>query len=160
MIFQIVIFEKADAEIIKTSQEEQTFGEWKVFCEIDDMMKTAHCKIASKFYDNSSVISLQPTNNFVNEFLIIIPKIKLKTFAQIRVDDNDLILSQNVESKDFGLLKILENQKNILYLQMKNGDYLFLRFSINDSDKEITVKLNLKNFADALNYYYKKTNYK
>jgi len=60
----------AQAEIIELRNEEKTFGDWKVYCEIDDMMNSAHCKIASKFYDNSSVISLQPTNHFANEFFI------------------------------------------------------------------------------------------
>ena len=82
----------AQAEIIELRNEEKTFGDWKVYCEIDDMMSSAHCKIASKFYDNSSVISLQPTNHFANEFFIIIPKIKLGSFVKIRVDKNDLIL--------------------------------------------------------------------
>ena len=36
---------------------------------------------------------------------------------------------------------------------MKNGEYLFLRFNINDSEKEITAKFNLKDFSKALEYY-------
>jgi len=141
------------AEIIEPRNEEKSFGDWKVYCEIDDMMSTAHCKIASKFYDNSSVISLQPTNHFANQFFIIIPKIKLGSFAKIRVDKNDLILSKNITNKDFGLLNIDNAEKNNLFNQMKNGEYLFLRFNINDSEKEITVKLNLEDFIKALDYY-------
>ena len=143
----------AQAEIIELRNEEKTFGDWKVYCEIDDMMSSAHCKIASRFYDNSSVISLQPTNHFANEFFIIIPKIKIGSFAKIRVDKNDLILSQNASQKEFGLVPISAQQKNTLYSQMKNGEYLFLRFNVNNSEKEITVKLNLKDFIKALEYY-------
>jgi hypothetical protein len=154
-MFFLLAFDKkiAIAEIIEPRNEEKSFGDWKVFCEIDDMMSTSHCKIASKFYDNSSVISLQPTNHFANQFFIIIPKIKLGSFAKIRVDKNDLILSKNITNKDFGLLNIDNSEKNNLFNQMKSGEYLFLRFNINDSEKEITVKLSLQDFIKALSYY-------
>lgn len=154
IIFLFIFYKKiAIAEIIEPRNEEKSFGDWKVYCEIDDMMNTAHCKIATKFYDNSSVISLQPTNHFANQFFIIIPKIKLGSFAKIRVDKNDLILSKNSTSKDFGLINIDNSEKNNLFSQMKNGEYLFLRFNINDSEKEITVKLSLRDFMKALGYY-------
>ena len=154
-MFFLLAFDKkiAIAEIIEPRNEEKSFGDWKVFCEIDDMMSTSHCKIASKFYDNSSFISLQPTNHFANQFFIIIPKIKLGSFAKIRVDKNDLILSKNITNKDFGLLNIDNSEKNNLFNQMKSGEYLFLRFNINDSEKEITVKLSLQDFIKALSYY-------
>jgi len=154
IIFQILLFKNsAFAEIIEPRNEEKSFGDWKVYCEIDDMMSTAHCKIASRFYDNSSVISLQPTNRFANQFFIIIPKIKLGSFVKIRVDRNDLILSKNISNKDFGLLAIDNSQKNNLFNQMKSGEYLFFRFNVNDSEKEITVKLSLQDFNQALDYY-------
>jgi len=154
IISHILIYKNiAQAEIIELRNEEKTFGDWKVYCEIDDMMSSAHCKIASRFYDNSSVISLQPTNHFANEFFIIIPKIKIGSFAKIRIDKNDLILSQNATQREFGLVPISSQQKNTLYSQMKNGEYLFLRFNVNNSEKEITVKLNLKDFNKALEYY-------
>ena len=154
ILFHFLIFKNnAQAELIELRNEEKTFGDWKVYCEIDDMMSSAHCKIASRFYDNSSVISLQPTNHFANEFFIIIPKIKIGSFAKIRVDKNDLILSQNASQKEFGLVPISAQQKNTLYSQMKNGEYLFLRFNVGDSEKEITAKLNLKDFIKAFEYY-------
>ena len=154
IICQILLFKNpAIAEIIEPRNEEKSFGDWKVYCEIDDMMSTAHCKIASRFYDNSSVISLQPTNRFANQFFIIIPKIKLGSFVKIRVDRNDLILSKNISNKDFGLLAIDNSQKNNLFNQMKSGEYLFFRFNVNDSEKEITVKLSLQDFNQALDYY-------
>lgn len=152
IIFQIFNL-PAKAEIIEPRNEEKSFGDWKVYCEIDDMMNTAHCKIASKFYDNSSVISMQPTNHFANQFFIIIPKIKLGSFAKIRIDKNDLILSKNISKKDFGLLPIDNSEKNTLFTQMKSGEFLFLRFNVGDSEKEITVKLSLQDFNKALNYY-------
>ncbi len=143
----------AAAEIIDIRNEEKNFGEWKVFCEADDMMNIAHCKIATKFYDNSSVITIQPTVKFANQFFIIIPQIQVGSFVKIRVDQNDILLSKSISSKDFGLINLSDEQKNMLFLQMKNGDFMFLRFSVHGSDKEITAKLSLKDFRSALSYY-------
>lgn len=152
-VFQLASAGNVFAEIIDVRNEEKTFGDWKVFCEIDDMMNLAYCKLASKFYDSSSVITIQPSTKFVNQFFIIIPQIKVGSFVKIRVDQNDLILSRNIGTKDFGLIPLDDQQKNMLFLQMKNGNFLYLRFSISSSEKEITAKLNLKDFRNALSYY-------
>ncbi len=151
--FWLTSFNKAKSEIIDVQNEEKSFGEWKVFCEIDAMMDLAHCKIASKFYQNTAVISIEPTIKFLNQLFIAIPQIRIGSFLKIRVDQNDLILSKNLSAKDFGLIPIDEAQKNLLYNQMKTGDFLFFRFSVRDSEKEITAKINLKDFRSALNYY-------
>ncbi len=152
LFLQLAIFE-ASAEIIDIQKEEKNFGDWKTFCEIDVMMDAAHCKIASKFYDNTSVITIEPTAKFSNQLLIVIPQVRLGSFVKIRIDRNNLILSNNVSNRDFGLISLSEEQKNTIFSQMKNGDFLFLRFSIRDSDKEITAKISLKDFRSALNYY-------
>lgn len=141
------------AEIIDIQTEEKNFGEWKVFCEVDSMMNIAHCKIASKFYENSAAISVEPTAKFFSQFFIIVPQIKLGSFVKIRVDQNDLILSRNIDVKDFGLIPLDEAQKQSLYQQMKAGDFLYLRFSVRSSEKEVTVKINLKDFRNALTYH-------
>ncbi len=151
--FQLTSFNPAKAEIINVQNEEKNFGEWKVFCEIDVMMDLAHCKIASKFYENTAVISIEPTIKFLNQLFIAIPQIRVGTFVKIRVDQNDLILSRNVSTKDFGLILLDDVQKNSLYNQMKSGDFLFFRFSVRDSEKEITAKINLKDFRNALTYF-------
>lgn len=152
-VFLALMPSLAIAEIIDISNEEKTFGEWKVFCESDEMMNIAHCKIASKFYDNSSVVTIQPTAKFANQFFIIIPQILNGSFVKIRVDQNDLVLSRSISAKDFGLIGLSDDQKNILFSQMKNGDFMFMRFSVKSSDKELTARLNLKDFRDALSYY-------
>lgn len=151
--FIFFTFANANSEVIDVKNEEKNFGEWKVICEIDDMMSYAHCKIASKFFDNSSVITLQPFAKFANQFFIIIPQITHGSFVKIRVDQNDLILSKNISAKDFGLIPLEDFQKNNLFLQMKTGDFLFLRFNIKGQQKEITTKINLQDFRDALEYY-------
>ena len=151
-IFQLTSFYAA-AEIIDVHNEEKSFGEWKVFCEIDDMMSLAHCKVAAKFFDNSSVITIQPSAKYANQFFIIIPQIQIGNFVKLRVDQNDLILSKNISNKDFGMVPLDDAQKNALFLQMKNGDFLYLRFSVRGSEKEVTIKLNLKDFRNALSYY-------
>jgi len=154
-VFLAIILQSslARAELIDIRNEEKKFGEWKVFCESDDMMNIAHCKIATKFYDNTSVITIQPTAKFANQFFIIIPQIQAGSFVKIRVDQNDVILSKSISAKDFGLIGLSDEQKNLLFSQMKNGDFLFLRFSLHGSDKELTARLNLKDFQNALSYY-------
>lgn len=146
-------FNQVKAEIIDVKKEEKTFGEWKVFCEIDEMMNIAHCKIGSKFYENTAVINIEPTAKFLNQFFIVIPQIKIGSFVKIRVDQNDLILSQNVTSKNFGLIPLSNEQKNQLFNEMKTGNFLFLRFNVKDKDKEITARINLRDFRSALNYH-------
>lgn len=148
----------AHSEVIELQNEEKTFGDWKVFCETDVMMDISHCKIAAKFYDNASVINIEPTTKFLSQLFVIIPKIKTGSFVKIRVDKNDLILSPNLTSRDFGLIPLSEEQKNLLYSQMKNGEVLFLRFMVEgqgnqEPGKEITVKLSLRNFKEALSYH-------
>lgn len=147
----------AQAEIIDLRNEEKSFGDWKVFCEIDDMMNTAHCKIASKFYENTAVITIQPTSKFSNQFFVIIPQIKVGNFVTMRVDQNDVVLSKTVKKEDFGLIPFLEEEKNSTFSQMRSGKFLFLRFNSIESDKEITAKLNLEDFRKALAYYNSKT---
>lgn len=150
---EIANFNQAKAETIDIQKEENVFGDWKVYCETDVMMNNSHCKIAAKFFDNTSVITIEPTIKFFNQLFIVIPQIKSATFVKIRVDKGDLILSQNINDNDFGLIRLEDNRKNDLYRQMKNGDFLFFRFNVKNSDKEITIKLSLKDFRNALNYY-------
>jgi len=64
-----------------------------------------------------------------------------------------LILSDNADVDDFGLIKLIDAKKNDLYRQIKNGDFLFFRFNVKSSEKEVTIKINLKDFRNALNYY-------
>ena len=150
--FSLTSFNQLHAEIIDIQNEEKNFGEWKVFCEVDAMMDIAHCKVASKFYENNAVVTIESTSKFLSQFLIVIPQIKIGSFVKIRIDRGDMILSQNASQKDFGLIPLSEEQKNIIYKQMKTGDFLFLRFNVRDSDKEITARINLKDFRSALAY--------
>lgn len=143
----------SQAEIIGIKDEEKKFGDWKLYCQIDDMMGTSHCKIASKFYKNTAVLTIEPTKKFLNQFFLVIPQIKINSFVQIRIDRNDLILSKTVRQKDFGLIPLDQAQKNTLYKQMKAGNFLYLRFSVNDSKDEITARLSLKDFRNAIKYY-------
>jgi len=151
--FHATSLNQAYAEIIDLKNEEKEFGDWRVFCEIDVMMDLSHCKIASKFYQNSAAISIEPTSKFFSQLFVIIPQVKLGTFVKIRVDQSDLILSKNITVKDFGLVPLDEDQKQLLFKEMKAGDFLYLRFSVRDSEKEITARISLKDFRNALSYY-------
>jgi invasion protein IalB len=147
------ITNSAKAEIVEIEKDEETFGDWKVYCETDVMMDNSHCKIASKFFDSSSVITIEPTAKFFNQLFIIIPQIKIGSFVKIRIDQNDLILSDNIKDDNFGLISLNDSKKNDLYHQMKDGDFLFFRFNVRDSEKELTIKISLKDFRNALDYY-------
>lgn len=151
-IFLILLCFNARAELIDLNNEEKDFGDWKVFCETDEMMAISHCKIAAKFYDNASAITIQPLTKATNQFFTIIPKVQIGSFVKIRVDQNDLILSKNISDRDFGLVPLDDSQKNSLFTQMKLGEFMFLRFNVRESDKEITVKLSLRDFRSALAY--------
>jgi hypothetical protein len=152
LFFQLASLNIANAEIVDLQKEEKTFGEWKVFCETDLMMSISHCKIATKFFENTAVISIEPTQKFYSQFFIIIPQAKSGSFVTIRVDKSDLILSKNVESKDFGLINLEETKKQTLFQQMRIGEFLFLRFNVKDQEKEITARINLRDFRNALGY--------
>jgi hypothetical protein len=67
--------------------------------------------------------------------------------------DPFFFLSDNADVNDFGLIKLIDAKKNDLYRQIKNGDFLFFRFNVKSSEKEVTIKINLKDFRNALNYY-------
>lgn len=154
-LFSIVLFftTNIQAEIVNLQKDEKQFGEWKVFCETDLMMSLTHCRIGSKFFDEASAITIEPNNTLFNQFFITTPKIRLGSFLQIRVDQNDLIFSEIVKAKNFGLIDIKDEDKKLLFNQMKKGSFLFLRFNIANSDKEITAKISLADFRNALSYY-------
>lgn len=148
----------ARAEIIDLKNEEKQFGDWKIFCETDEMMGISHCKVAAKFYDNASAITIQPLTKSTNQFFVIIPQVKVGSFVKARVDQHDLILSKTIGNRDFGLIPFAPLEKNSLFKQMKNGEFLFIRFSLRDSEKEITAKLNLRDFRKALGYLRNRNN--
>jgi hypothetical protein len=121
------------------------------------MMDTSYCKIASKFYQNTAAITIEPTAKFLSQLLIVIPQVKIGSFVQIRVDRDDIIISKNISAKDFGLIPLDDEQKNSLFRQMKSGNYLYLRFNLRDQENEVTARINLKDFRNALGYFNSKT---
>ena len=153
LFLQLTSFNLAHAEIIDIQKEEKKFGDWKVYCETDVMMDNSHCKIASKFFDSSSAITIEPTPKFYNQLFIVLPQVRVGTFVTIRVDHNDLIFSDNAKANDFGLIQLDDTKKTEFYRQLKTGDFLFLRFNVKASEKEVTAKINLKDFRSALSYY-------
>ncbi len=140
------------AEIIDVRNEEKIFGDWKVFCETDEMMSISHCKLAAKFFDNASAITIEPLTKATTQLFVIIPQVQIGSFVKARIDQNDLVLSNNISDRDFGMIPFSDEQKNSLYSQMKGGEFLFMRFSVRNSEKEITAKLSLRDFRSALSY--------
>lgn len=154
IIFALILFSNQSfAEVIGTPKDEKNFGEWKLICENDVMVDLPYCKIASKFYEQQAVISLEPSLKFSNQMIMVIPNLKLGEVVQIRIDKNDVIFSNLVKKADFGLVSLSAKQKSIILSQMKKGDFLFIRFSITGLEKEVTVQLNLKDFREAVSFY-------
>lgn len=149
----ITAFSQARADVVGVENEEKSFGDWKVFCETDVMMEVSNCKVAAKFYEKTAVISVEPGVKFANKLFIVIPQIRPESVVKIRVNKNDLIFSNSVQAKDFGLIALDDEKKSALYSQMRNGEWLFLRFNVRDSEKEVTVRLSLKDFRSAIAYY-------
>lgn len=152
-IFISLISINTRAEILNLVKEEENFGEWKIFCESDDMMGILDCKIGAKFFDQISSITIEPSLKFFSQVFIVIPKIKENSSLKIRVDTNDLIVPQDIRKEDFGLITLNVEEKKILEKQIENGKFLFLRFN-SKFDKEITAKINLVDFRKALQYYH------
>ena len=90
--FDLTSINIAKAEIINIENEEKIFGDWKVFCEIDVMMNLAHCKVASKFYENTAVITIEPTAKFLSQLFVVIPQAAIGSFVKIRVDKKTAII--------------------------------------------------------------------
>ncbi|MBL6664602.1 MAG: hypothetical protein ISQ34_02025 [Rickettsiales bacterium] len=160
LFFSLLIFLSlsfnAFSKIVEEESSEKNFGEWKVYCQSDIMMDISNCKIANKFYQNNSLLSFEPKGNYPN-LLLIIPDIKPSSYALIKIDKNNLIKSNTIKSTNFGYINLTEYQQNLIYHQMKKGDFLFLRFNVKDLRKAVTIKINLKDFKDALSYYESKT---
>ena len=152
-IFISLISINSRAEIVNLVKEEENFGDWKIFCESDDMMEILDCKIGTKFFDQMSSITIEPNLKFFSQVYIVIPAIKDNSSLKIRVDSNDLILPQAINKNDFGLITLKMNEKQSLQKQFENGQFLFLRFN-SKFDKEITAKINLVDFRKALDYYH------
>ncbi len=149
----ILFSNQSRSEVIGVQKDEKTFGEWRLICENDVMIDVPYCKIASKFYSDQAAISLEPSLKMSNQMIMVIPDLKLAETVKIRIDKNDIIFSNLVKKDDFGLLSLSPRQKQLILAQMKKGDFLFIRFNIKASEKEITVQLNLKDFRDAVSYY-------
>ena len=146
-------------EIIENiSKQEDKFGDWVVVCEEDEMMDKTNCKIFSEFYENS-FIYVQPNNKVANQFVIMVPTAKNGTTLKFKVDKNALIVSDNIAKNDaYGIIPFSPvNQKTMLN-QIKSGENLYLRFTVNDpkglnGEKEMTAKISLAEFSKLLTHY-------
>ena len=152
IIIAILFANPSFAEIINSQTNDINFGEWRLICENDVMIDVPYCKIASKFYQDQAVISVELSSTLANQMIIVIPNLKIGKTVQIRIDKNDIIFSSRAKKDDFGLVMVNPSQKANIISQMKKGDFLFIRFNINESEKEITVKLSLANFRSAISH--------
>jgi len=156
ILIYIACISTSYSKIIENQSIQENFGEWSVYCQSDIMMDVSNCKIANKFYSNNSLLSFEPKGSYPN-LLMIIPDIKESSYVLIKVDKNSLVKSSIIKDSNFGYINLTDYQQNLVYKQMKEGDFLFLRFKVKELNKAVTIKINLKDFKDALNYYKSKT---
>ena len=155
-IFFVLLFFLSNnlrAEIVEIEKIDKSFGQWRLLCENDIMLDKMSCKIAQNFYEKSSVITYNLDNKTDNDLLVIIPNARPGAFVQMKIGKNDLIFSDVVKETDFGLIGLKKIQKEQLIEQMKKEQNIFLRFDDRNIAKEITIKLDLKDFNEALKYY-------
>jgi invasion protein IalB len=152
------------AELIDNiSKEEKKFGDWTVTCDEDEMMEKIDCKIFSTFVTEGSSIYIQPNNKVANQVVIIVPLAKEGTNLKFKVDKNDLISSDNIVKNDeYGIIPFSPSKQRTMLSQIKNGQILYIRFTVNDpqavnGEKEITAKISLAEFPKLLIYYDMKT---
>lgn len=153
------------AEIIDNiSKEEKKFGDWTISCEEDIMMGKTDCKIFSIFYDNTSSVYIQPNNKIANQVVVMIPQALEKTDVKIKVDKNNIILSDVVDKKtEFGVIPFSPTKQKLMLSQLRIGQDMFIRFTIRDLKvaegvKEITARISLAEFSKLLVYYDMKIN--
>ena len=158
LIFYLLFARPLKADIVEVQKEQKQFGDWLVLCETDLMMNMSNCKIAAKFYNQTSVITIEPSTMINSHIILIIPQVKNGSMVKIKVDKNDLIFSNQAKPSGFGFISLDQKQKSLLLQQMEKGDFLFIRFNSRDSEQEITARLNLKDFRKSVSYYNNKIN--
>ena len=161
IVFSFLLFNTSfGAEIIDNiSKEEKKFGDWTVLCEEDIMMEKVDCRIFAQFYDNSSSVYIQPNNKVANQVVIIIPSVVENTNVKVRIDDNSLITSDNIEKvQEYGVIPFPPVKQKLMLSQLKAGQNMYIRFTVRDSKvadgtKKITAKISLAEFSKLLVYY-------
>lgn len=141
------------------SKDEKKFGDWTVSCEEDEMMEKVNCKVFATFFNENSSIYIQPNNKVANQVVIIIPTAKEGSILKFRVDQNDLISSDNIVKNDeYGIIPFSPSKQKAMLNQIKVGQSLYIRFTVSDpqaanGEKEITTKISLVEFPELLTYY-------
>lgn len=148
------------AEIIDNiSKEEKKFGDWTVACEEDVMMQKVDCKIFAQFYDDNSSVYVQPNNKIANQVVVIIPSILENTNVKVKIDDNNLIISDTIDKvPEYGVIPFSPAKQKLMLSQLKTGQEMYIRFTVRDLKvaggvKKMTAKISLAEFSKLLVYY-------
>jgi hypothetical protein len=148
------------AEVIdNVIKEIKKFDDWRVMCDNDVMLEEIRCKIAARFYNNTSSIYVQPKNKYANQIVIIIPPAVPVTKVKIKVGKNDVVESQEIRKDDFGVVPMESKTRKMLLKQMKTEkEYLYIRFTVKDEVnpegvKEITERISMRKFNEMLLYH-------
>jgi hypothetical protein len=154
-----------NAEVIDNIvRDEKKFGEWMLICEEDVMFDNISCKISTTFYQNSSMIFIQPNNKIANQVVIMIPSVAENTMIKVKVDKNQVVTSDIIDKKmEYGVIPFSPQKQRLLYSQMIDGEFLLIRFTVRDlreigGMKDITAKISLIDFGKMITYYNSKIN--
>lgn len=160
-IFNCFLFTNAfSAEIIDNiHREEKKFGDWTVLCEEDVMMENINCQVFTTFYNDSSSVYIQPNNKIANQVVIMIPSVLENTNVKVKIDKNNLIVSDIIDKRpEYGVIPFSPAKQKLMLSQLKNGQDMFIRFTVRDLKvaggmKEITARISLAEFSKLLVYY-------
>lgn len=156
-IFAVWAMSSVNAEVIgNINREEKKFGEWFVVCEEDVMLDNADCKAFTNFYNGTAQMFVQPQNQVANQIVLIIPQVLDGSIVQMRVDKNKLLRSDPVVRNEFGVIPLSPSVQKSIFEQLRPGQNLFLRFSVQTGKndfREVTIKISLAEFSKMLVYY-------
>ncbi len=161
VIFSCLLFTNSfSAEIIDNIlREEKKFGDWTVLCEEDVMMENINCQVFTTFYNDSSSVYIQPNNKIANQVVIMIPSVLENTNVKVKIDKNNLIVSDIIDKRpEYGVIPFSPAKQKLMLSQLKDGQDMFIRFTVRDLKvaggmKEITARISLTEFSKLLVYY-------
>ena len=138
--------------------ENKKFDVWSVSCEDDEMLSEIRCRLFVEI-TNGTTIFVNPYSKG-NKLLFVSHDSHYGTKAYVKVDENQLVSSEIFSQNKYNFIKFSQNIIDDLYNKLQTGKVFYMRFTIRDTlspngFKEITVKISLDKFINALSYFVK-----
>ena len=152
-------FNTSFGEIIDNKKiESKKFDVWSVSCEDDEMLSDIKCRLFVEI-TNGTTLFVNPYSK-ENKLLFVSNDSHYGTKAYIKIDDDRLVASEIFSQNKYNFIKFNQNILNDFYNKLQTGKVFYMRFTIRDTlspngFKEITVKISLDKFINALSYFVK-----